>query len=289
MSGITKVAVVTGANKGVGFAIVKGLCEKFDGIVYLTSRDEARGKIACQELEKLGLKPRYHQLDITDENSIKIFKHYMKNEHGFIDILVNNAGILFLKDATEPKVYQAEQTIWVNFFSLAIFCEAMIPLVRDGGRIVNISSSSGHLSRIPSDDLKKRLKSTELSLEGLKALMNEYLEDVRGNKEIEKGWGELPYVVSKNAVNAYTFILHRRLADRGIKATCVHPGYVKTDMTRGGGDRSPEQGAEAPLMLALEQNPIGGRFVWHNGTTVPWDGPDPRVFIDGMDKAKLSW
>lgn len=210
-----QVATVTGANKGLGFAIVKGLCEKFDGIIYLTSRDEARGLEACKELKKLSYKPKYHQLDVSNADSIKTFSEYVKNNHGGIDVLVNNAGILFLQDSTEPIKYQKEQTVLVNFFALVNFTEFILPFMRNNSRIVNISSSSGHLSRIPNKDLRKQFMNPNLTLEELIKLVTLYLEAIRQNKDIENGWGGNPYVISKVAVNAYTFILHRRLKDRG--------------------------------------------------------------------------
>lgn len=210
-----KVAVVTGANKGLGFATVKGLCSQFKGKVYLTARDEKRGNDASEELKKLGLNPVFHQLDVTNEASILQFRDFLKEKHEEIDILINNAGILFLKDSKEPKVYQAEQTIDVNFFALVNFTEAVLPLIKNGARIINISSSSGHLSRIPSEDLRNRFKYENLTLEDLKELMNSYVRAVKSGKDIEDGWGESPYVVSKVGVNAYTFILHRQLINKG--------------------------------------------------------------------------
>lgn len=210
-----KVAVVTGSNKGLGLALVKGLCEKFKGIVYLTSRDEIRGRNAVQELNELGLKPVYHQLDITDAESVKKFGEYIRKQHGQIDILVNNAAILFLKDAKEPKDFQAEQTLEVNFFATVDFCEAMLPLIPKDGRIVNISSSSGHLARIPSEDLRKKIGSEDMGLDELKVLMKSYVDAVRESREMEAGWGDSSYVVSKVAFNAYSFQLHRRLSDKG--------------------------------------------------------------------------
>ncbi|CAH2060735.1 unnamed protein product, partial [Iphiclides podalirius] len=104
---------------------------------------------------------------------------------------------------------------------------------------------------------------------------------VRQNKEIEEGWGDSAYVISKVGVNAYTFILQRRLADKGIIVNCVHPGYVMSDMTRGSGNVTPEDAAKVVLNVALEQTTTGGQYVWHDGTVVPWDGPDPRGYIDG--------
>ncbi|XP_023935544.2 carbonyl reductase [NADPH] 3 [Bicyclus anynana] len=274
-----KIAVVTGANKGFGYAIVKGLCEKFIGAVYLTSRDEIRGKQACKDLEKLGYNPIYHQLDVTDEESVTTFCSFIRSQNKKIDLLVNNAGVLFLKDSKEPKYYQAEQTMLVNFFALVDFTEAILPLVNTNGTILNITSSSGHLSRIPSEDLRKRIGDPNLNLEGLKILMKSYLESVKLNRDGADGWGDSPYVVSKVGVNAYTFMLHRRLADKGIVVNCFHPGYVMTDMTKGVGSVTPDQAAEVALRCALQ--PRGGLYVWHNGATVTWDGPDPRGFIDG--------
>jgi carbonyl reductase 1 len=72
-----KVAVVTGGNKGIGYAIVKGLCEKFGGVVYLTSRDVSRGEAAVAKLKELGYKPEFHQLDINDQSSITKLKDHL--------------------------------------------------------------------------------------------------------------------------------------------------------------------------------------------------------------------
>ncbi|CAB3233130.1 unnamed protein product [Arctia plantaginis] len=275
----SKVAIVTGANKGLGFAIAKLLCEKYEGQVYLTSRDNQRGIKAYEELRKVGLNPLYHQLDITDNESIKAFVKTIKDNNEEVDILINNAGILFIK-SPEPKVYQAEQTIFVNFVSLTNFTEAILPFMRNGAKIVNVTSSSGHLSRIPSKEIKEQFSSEELTLEELKSLTNSYVEDVKKGQDIDKGWGDSPYVISKVAVNAYTFLLHRRLSSKGIIVNCVHPGYVKSDMTFGAGTLSPSDAASVPVSLALEAT-FGGRYVWHNGQDVPWNGEDPRKYIDG--------
>ena len=210
-----KVAVVTGSNKGLGFSIVKSLCEKYDGKVYLTSRDENRGRKACEELRKSGLNPIFHQLDVTDEKSIQAFVNHIRDENEEVEILINNAGILFLKDAPEPKIVQAEQTVAINFTALVDFTEAILPLVKSGGKIVNITSSSAHLSRIPSEELRKKFSSTSLTLEDLRSLVSSYVKDVKKDQEMDKGWGDSPYVVSKVAVNAYTFMLHRKLSPKG--------------------------------------------------------------------------
>lgn len=86
---------VTGGNKGIGFAIVKGLCKKFEGLVYLTARDVSRGEAAVAELKKLGFSPVFHQLDITNKTSIEKFRKHLQEKHGGLDILINNAAIAF--------------------------------------------------------------------------------------------------------------------------------------------------------------------------------------------------
>lgn len=211
-----KVAIVTGANKGLGFSLVKELCENINGIVYLTSRDETRGLHACEQINQLGYYPKYHQLDVGNTESVLRFTSSICKKKK-VTLLINNAGILYLNDAKEPKYVQAEQTILVNFTALVNFTEAMLPFIEIGGKIVNISSSSGHLSRIPSEKLREKISSPNLTLKELQDLMIDYLVAVKENKEIEDGWGDSPYVVSKVAVNAYTFMLNRRLADKGKK------------------------------------------------------------------------
>ena len=113
---VSKVAVVTGANKGIGFAIVRGLCKRFEGVVYLTARDVERGQKAVADLEKEGLNPKFHQLDVTNKKSLEVFRDYIKSNYGGIDILVNNAAIAFKGDAPEPVHVQAEETLFVNYF-----------------------------------------------------------------------------------------------------------------------------------------------------------------------------
>merc|ERR1711962_1519540 len=136
-----------------GYAITKDLCTKFDGIVYLTSRDEGRGKASQQELAKLGLKCNYHQLDVSDGASIDRFAAYIKNTYGGLDCLVNNAGIAYKEDLDnlmgDQKVstqigVQAKGTLAVNYFGVVDICKALFPLLRPHSRVVNISSIAGH-------------------------------------------------------------------------------------------------------------------------------------------------
>ncbi|XP_062030856.1 carbonyl reductase [NADPH] 3-like [Lepus europaeus] len=93
LSSCVHVALVTGANKGVGFAITRDLCRLFSGDMVLTARDEARGWTAVQQLQAEGLSPRFHQLDITDLQSIRALRDFLRREYGGLDVLVNNAAI----------------------------------------------------------------------------------------------------------------------------------------------------------------------------------------------------
>ena len=113
---MTKVAIVTGANKGIGFAIVKGLGKIFDGDVFLTARNTERGMAAVKALEEENIKVKFHQLDIDDPKSNAALAAFIKEKYGGIDILVNNAGIAFNNDATEPVGVQAKVTIATNYF-----------------------------------------------------------------------------------------------------------------------------------------------------------------------------
>lgn len=95
MSSDRPVALVTGANKGIGFAIVRDLCRKFLGDVVLTARDESRGHEAVKQLQTEGLSPRFHQLDIDNPQSIRALRDFLLQEYGGLNVLVNNAGIAF--------------------------------------------------------------------------------------------------------------------------------------------------------------------------------------------------
>ena len=110
-----KVAFVTGANKGIGFEIVKGLCAKFNGDVYLTSRNKDRGLKAVKKLQDDGVNVNYHQLDITSKESISKLSSYMLDKYGGVDVLVNNVGIMLGKNKPGLLI-EKEHTFETNFF-----------------------------------------------------------------------------------------------------------------------------------------------------------------------------
>jgi carbonyl reductase 1 len=287
-----KVAVVTGSNKGIGFGIVKQLCEQLKpgSIVYLTARDEGRGQAAVKELEKLGLSPKFHLLDIDNLESIIKFRDDMKNTHGGIDILVNNAAIAFKHDATEPFGHQANETIRVNYFAILDVCRELFPLLNKGARVVNVSSSVGHLTMIKGQEpqagaLRARFSDPSLKVEQLNQLMNEFIKAANEGNHHECGWPGSTYAVSKVGLSALTRIQQKDFdAQRpgdDIVVNSVHPGYVDTDMTSHKGPLTIEQGAAAPVWCALLPPwvtiPRGG-YVWYDKEIYDWDGPSPGAY-----------
>ncbi|XP_012254714.1 carbonyl reductase [NADPH] 1-like [Athalia rosae] len=272
---MSRIAVVTGGNKGIGFAIVKGLSKQFDGIVYLTARNTELGNAAVEELKNTGHHVKFHQLDVTDDTSVEIFKKYIIDTHGGIDILVNNAAIAFKTTATEPFEVQAAETIRVNYFGLLRVSKALFPLLKPHARVVQISSSAGHLVQIPGTDLKAQFSDPGLTEAQLTQLMNQFVEAAKTGSHKAAGWPNSAYMASKVGVSALTRIQQRELdADprEDIAVNSVHPGYVDTDMTSHKGPLTPDRGAEAPIYLALlpKDTQIKGKYVWHDKTLVDW-------------------
>uniref|UniRef100_A0A452Q8C2 Carbonyl reductase 1 n=1 Tax=Ursus americanus TaxID=9643 RepID=A0A452Q8C2_URSAM len=130
MSSAPRVALVTGANKGIGFAITRDLCRQFSGDVVLTARDEARGRAAVQQLQAEGLSPRFHRLDIEDLQSIRVLRDFLRKEYGGLDVLVNNAGVAFDIGDPTPLHIQAEVTMKTNFFGTQAVCTELLPLMK---------------------------------------------------------------------------------------------------------------------------------------------------------------
>lgn len=272
----TQVAVVTGANRGLGYAIVKGLCKKFNGIVYLTSRDEKKGLEAVKKLKDIGLAPEFHQLDVSDEQSVKTFADFIKNKYGYIDVLVNNAAILEW-DAIYPNYETAKRNIDVNYKSLLTVEKYLFPLLRDGARVVNVSSACGHLSNLKNKKWIPILLNPDLTVEQINNFVDDYLESVKNGTFDKNDFADdgkhAEHRVSKIAVTALTMVLQKKYKNISINA--VHPGHVKTDMANGGGITEPDEAAETILYLIMEASPkLKGTFMWYNKKLVDWYDPD---------------
>ncbi|KDP28661.1 hypothetical protein JCGZ_14432 [Jatropha curcas] len=276
-------AVVTGANKGIGFEICRQLAS--NGIVVvLTARDEKRGLEALQKLQDSGLSDYvlFHQLDVADTASIAALADFIKTQFGKLDILVNNAGVggvildgdalrasdfgkegvnVFSLDWDKIIASQtselAEECIAINYYGAKRTAEALIPLLQlsDSPRIVNVSSMGGALKNIQNEWAKEVLGDADnLSEERIDEVLNKYLNDFKESSPETKGWPEFfsAYELSKAALNAYTRILAKKLPSFRINSVC--PGLVKTDLIFNMGKLSPAEGAESAVRLALLPN-----------------------------------
>lgn len=223
-----RVAVVTGANKGIGFEVARQLARK--GLrVILTSRDAKKGLRAQKVLAKEGLEVAYRELDVTRRASAAALARYVEREHGRVDVLVNNAGILLGKYETsvlDEKENLFRETLETNFYGALHVSHALVPLMqkRGYGRVVNLSSGLGQL------------------------------EDM--------GDGVSAYRVSKTALNALTRMLAAATANDNILVNSMCPGWVRTDMGGPTASRSVEKGAETAVWLAMlpDNGPTGGFF-----------------------------
>lgn len=232
-----RIAIVTGANRGIGYEICRQLARRGGIRVVLTARDAAKGKTAVKKLVDEGLEVDYHRLDVTEARSIAALAAYLESRYGRCDMLVNNAGIApdprgsrFLD--SKPETYR--ETLDTNLFGPLLLAQALVPLMKKNryGRIVNLSSGMGQLS--------------------------------------DMGTGSPAYRVSKTALNALTGVLAAELKGSGILVNSMCPGWVKTDMGGAGAPRTVEQGADTAVWLATlpDDGPSGGFF--RDRKPIPW-------------------
>jgi len=242
MNNIQKVAVVTGANRGIGLEICRQLAQKKNILVILTSRDEKKGLKACEGLQKKELPVRFEQLDVTSAASIQGFAQKTKKDYGRCDILINNAGILIDRESDdvnfsgifETKVETIRKTMETNVYGPLLLCQALVSLMKKNnyGRIVNLSSGMGQFS--------------------------------------DMGGGYTGYRLSKVSINALTRILTAELKDRNILVNSMCPGWVKTEVGGPEATRSVEEGADTAVWLAtLPDNGPRGKF-FRDRKEIPW-------------------
>ncbi|GFN89748.1 carbonyl reductase [NADPH] 1 [Plakobranchus ocellatus] len=251
----SKVVVVTGSNKGVGFGIVRALCKNFKGDVILTARNPELGASAVKELEKEGLSPKFHQLDINDHESIVKLRDFLQSTYQGLDVLVNNAGIAYKQASTAPIAEQAEVTLKTNYFATLDACEVLYPLLRPHARVSNVSSMVSQFALAKcSDEFKSRFVSKDITMDELTGIMKKFVQSAQKGTHKEEGFSDSCYGMSKIGVTVMSMIQQREMDKKGsqdivINACC--PGYVNTDMTSGKGSLTIDQGAETPAYLAL--------------------------------------
>ncbi len=237
-----KVALITGANKGIGREIARQLGQQ-NITVLIGARDAERGEEAARQLRDEGIEARFVRLDVTDQSTIDEAARYIEREFGRLDILVNNAAIAL--DNAPPSQLDMEilrRTFDTNVFGVFAVTKALLPLLRrsPAGRIVNMSSGLGSLTQMSDPN-------------GPFAQVN-----------------LLAYNTSKTAINGLTVQFANELRGTPIKVNAADPGYVATDLNQHRGYRTVAQGATAPVRLATlpEDGPTGGYF--NEDGVVPW-------------------
>lgn len=234
MDNTQRIAIVTGANRGIGLEVVRQLAQA--GItVILGARDLDKGKIAANQLSSEGLEVLPRQLDVTTQESITQLADWTEQEFGRLDVLVNNAGILYdtWQKPSTADLTTVQTAINTNTFGPWRMCKAFVPLLRHSqhGRIVNVSSGAGSIASM--------------------------------------GDTTPAYSVSKAALNALTRTLAAELKSAGILVNAVCPGWVATEMGGSGGRPIPD-GAASVVWAALlgDDGPTGGFF--RDGKPLPW-------------------
>lgn len=242
-------ALVTGCNKGIGYSVARGLCEKGYAVI-MGCRDEARAHEAESKLKAdcPGAVLYHVTIDLAKPSTIGDAAAHVKDKFGpVLDVLVNNAGIAYSHDSTVPFYTQAEVSTAINYRGTRTVCETFAPLMKKGGRVVNISSSLGRLNIIESDALKKRWLNAG-SGDDIDALVDEFLTHTKTGDFRQLGWPESAYGVSKLANTTYTRVFGKSHPDIHVFACC--PGWCRTDMTVNRGLKSASEGADTPLWLA---------------------------------------
>jgi NAD(P)-dependent dehydrogenase (short-subunit alcohol dehydrogenase family) len=234
MTEAQRIAIVTGANRGIGLEVVRQLAH-LGMIVILGSRDLKQGEVAAEKLASEGLQVLPRQLDVTDSDSIAQLAADVEQEFGRLDVLVNNAGILYdtWQQPSTANLDTVQEAIATNTLGPWRMCQAFLPLLRRSkqGRIVNVSSGAGSLT------------------------------DMSG--------GTPAYSLSKAALNALTRLLAAELRSSGILVNAVCPGWVATEMGGAGGRPIADGAASVVWAVTLpDEGPTGGFF--RDGKPLPW-------------------
>ncbi|MGI4790103.1 MAG: SDR family oxidoreductase [Janthinobacterium lividum] len=237
-----KIALITGANKGIGKEIARQLGAQ-GMIVLIGARDLGRGEETVSELKANGTNAVAVEIDVTDEAGISRAVGRIESDFGRLDVLVNNAGIaLDGGPASTLNLDTLRRTYETNVFGVFAVTQAFLPLLKksSAGRIVNMSSGLGSLTQ-----------------------------------NSDPTWGfagvkPLAYNSSKAALNMMTVIFAAELKEDGIKVNSADPGYTATDLNQHRGTRTVEQGARVAVRLATlpDDGPTGGYF--DEDGPVPW-------------------
>jgi NAD(P)-dependent dehydrogenase (short-subunit alcohol dehydrogenase family) len=236
------IALVTGGNTGIGFEVVRALAKR-GMTVYLGSRNSDRGSQAAAELKAEGdIRPLL--LDVTDASHRQAALASIEAAHGRLDLLINNAGASLSGNALEVTPETLNESFEINAFGPLLLTQSAIPLLRKSAhpRIVNVSSAAGSFGWL--SNLDPRFDTLQMPY---------------------------AYCAAKSAMNVGTLLLASALKPDGIKINSVSPGYVKSQVSRFMGTRTPAEGAQSVLRFAImdDDGPTGGFFDEH-GNPLSW-------------------
>jgi carbonyl reductase 1 len=255
---MSKVAVVTGANQGLGLALVRGLCRTLGpgGIVYLTARDRTRGEQAADDLRAEGLSPRLEVLDVRDGPSVQALAHTIAQRHGGVDTVISNAAARISPQV--PAGQQVRAFVDTNNHGTVRMIKAFVPLLNDGARFVVVASSFGTLASLD-PRLHPRFDVAHMSLAGVGQVMDDYVDAVEAGRAAAEGWPGWINPPSKVGQVAAVKALARELAGeaarRDILVNAACPGLVDTGASRPwfddmSGALPPDEAATDVLWLA---------------------------------------
>ncbi|MEU0154368.1 SDR family oxidoreductase [Micromonospora fulviviridis] len=232
----TTIALVTGANKGIGLATARQLGAR--GMTVLVgARDAARGREAADKLRAEGVDARFVPLEVTDAASVAAAAELVEREYGRLDVLVNNAGIIRADGSALPSETTLDtlrEVYETNVFGVVAVTNALLPLLRraPAARIVNVSSEVGSIA-VMTDPQGALFALTSI-----------------------------PYPSSKTALNMVTAMYAKELRDTPIKVNAANPGYCATDLNHHSGFRTPEEGAEVSVHLATLPADAPSGLLW---------------------------
>jgi NAD(P)-dependent dehydrogenase (short-subunit alcohol dehydrogenase family) len=243
----TTIALITGANKGIGLETAHQLGAR--GVTVLAgARDEALGRQAETALRQGGADARFVPLDVTSEKSVRQAADWIEKEYGRLDILVNNAGIARGGPPSETDLDAMREVYETNVFGVIMVTNAMLPMLRraPAPRIVNVSSEVGSITSMtdPASPLA----------------------------QMPAG---LAYPSSKSALNMITAMYAKELRDTPVKVNAANPGYTATDLNRHSGFRSVAEGAEASVHLATLPADGPSGILWGHLWTADADAYGP--------------
>jgi NAD(P)-dependent dehydrogenase (short-subunit alcohol dehydrogenase family) len=255
---MSMIAIVTGANQGLGLALVRGLCRTLgaDGIVYLTARDRNRGEQAVADLEAEGLSPRLELLDVRDDASVQAVAQTIAERHGGADIVISNAAARISREV--PSEQQVRTFVDTNNHGTVHMIKGFRPLLNDGARFIVVASSFGTLASLD-PRLHPRFDAGQMSLTDVDHVMDDYVDAVETGRAAAEGWPGWINPPSKVGQVAAMKVLARELAgeaaQRDILVNAACPALIDTEASRPwfddmSGALSPDQAATDVLWLA---------------------------------------